>query len=484
MNKTPLFLSILLSLLLSGCFGSSSDSDVEVAEDVYQYVFVAEDGPLINLSVRDAVGVTATQSSPGEYRFNVAYTPVLPITFAGTEDSYQEIDGVDGFTQGDLPYRVSFRINYLSTFVNNSERTLFANPLTALIPESGIPSEGIAGLPETVFEAALLQGITSPPDTTITVNGEEKSLIEVVQESASLLTALQEGVIQRVSAENADSQALSRLILTDLSENSNGSGLESPDAFSNWVSSVMTSGLFEPVDQAALVAIGHQLASLAETIDLTGVDRDGESMIALVQQQLVMTDSVEAIEEKLTMTGLDTAQTGLGLGAQLAGAIESAGTFSDYLATLFLVPINIEPNGQSLVDDGVTGFGLTSSDDDQITLSGSGAFFDQMTLDYHIDVQGYGMAVTDTQAVIVTLNANVSNFFGQAASELNAVRLMVTCEFDSSADANPTDCGSEGAVLEYYAIATATEICQAGFATDMIDVIDTLNEGTLGCTTE
>ena len=127
-----------------------------------------EDGPLINLSVQ-AVGVAATQSSP-VVRFDV--TPGLPITFAGTDDSYQR-SMVLMDLPGDLPYRVSFRINYLNLCVIVSAR---ANPLTALIPESGIPRRN-CGFTRAVL-VTLLQGITSPP-TPITVNGEEKSLVKL-----------------------------------------------------------------------------------------------------------------------------------------------------------------------------------------------------------------------------------------------------------------------------------------------------------------
>ncbi|MDC2891380.1 hypothetical protein [Psychrosphaera algicola] len=146
MIKQCLFVLLAIGVL-QGC-SRPGHSEVEVDPEPFFYSFVAEDASLVGLLVSDSTGTVATEISPGVYQFGPDYLPTTPITFESKNlvepgASFQDIDE-DGLKSAtDINYNVGLEIAYIGSFSALGERTVFANPITALIPSTGIPLRGL-----------------------------------------------------------------------------------------------------------------------------------------------------------------------------------------------------------------------------------------------------------------------------------------------------------------------------------------------------
>lgn len=483
MIKQCLFVLLAIGVL-QGC-SRPGHSEVEVEPDPFFYSFVAEDASLVGLLVSDSAGTVATEISPGVYQFAADYVPATPITFKSknaTEPgvSFQDIDedGIRGAT--DFNYNVGLEIAYIGSFSALGERTVFANPITALIPSAGIPSSGIGGLPEELFQLAFLTGIAGAPTTTIELSdGIEISVNEVLSRTAVLITALQEGIVIL----EGDPQAavdVSIAVLAGFRDAAPTEGLADTTNFSI----AMQSAIESHVSQANRDRVMQLASSIGNTLAGTSGATFYEALILAVQHNVNSSSTVASILEKLTVQEFSRLDNGIQFAVKLANEIASSGGMSAFLDSLSIIPINVSGNGQSLVDEGVTDFNLELvTTTETIKLNAKDAFFDQSELTYYFDDDLYGVKVDADHAVLIALNANETNLLGAAQNGINSARLLALC-WNSVEQPNSTDtdvCGSENANLEYYALATQSEVCAADFDAAELAEINALNRQQISC---
>ncbi|MBU2881003.1 hypothetical protein KO525_15410 [Psychrosphaera sp. B3R10] len=483
MIKQCLFVLLAIGVL-QGC-SRPGHSEVEVDPEPFFYSFVAEDASLVGLLVSDSTGTVATEISPGVYQFGPDYLPTTPITFESKNlvepgASFQDIDE-DGLKSAtDINYNVGLEIAYIGSFSALGERTVFANPITALIPSTGIPSSGIGGLPEELFQLAFLAGIAGAPTTTIELSdGIELSIKAVLSRTAVLLTALQEGIVIL----EGDTQAavdVSIAVLASFRDAEPTEGL----ADITQLSIAMQSAIESHVSQANSDKVMQLASSIGNTLASTTDATFYEALILAVQQNVNASSTVASILEKLTVQEFSRLDNSIQFAVKLANEIAESGGMSAFLNSLSIVPINVSGNGQSIVDDGVTDFNLeliTSTE--TIKLNGSDAFFDQSELTYYFEDDLYGVKVDADHAVLIALNANETNLLGAAQNGINSARLLALC-WNSVEQPNSSDsdvCGSENANLEYYALATQSEVCAADFDAAELAQINALNRQQISC---
>lgn len=480
--KRGFMLMILLGVLV-GC-GKSGKSEVEVEPDPFHYKFVAEDAALIGLLVTDSAGTEATEISPGIYQFADDYEPVSPIKFMSanrteTGNSFQDLDGDGVRSSADISYDVALEIAYIGTFQALGEREIFANPITALIPATGIPSSGIAGLPEDLVALAFITGIEGAPTNLIEVtDGVEISIQQALSRAAALITALQEGIyIFEGKTENA--QDISRAILTGLRASEITSGLLDTSNFVDVAQSAIEASVAQENREKTL-----QLArSLGEVLMAVSDVQFYEALISMVKKKLTANSSVQNITSLITAAEFTRQDRGIQFAIRLAAEIEATGGMTNFLNSLSVVPINIGNNGQSLVDGGVSDFNLEfQTDTASIKINAMDAFFDQGVLTYYFEDDLYGLKVDADHALLIALNANEVNLLGAHEAGFDSVRLMALCWNDVEQSDDQLDvCGENNANLEFYGLATQDEVCNAQFDAAELAQINALNRQQITC---
>lgn len=481
--KRGLLLIIVLGFL-QGC-GRSGSSEVEEVEDPFQYKFVAEDGALIGLSVIDNSGTAATEVTPGVYQFAEDYEPVPPIKFVSQNrselgSSFQDLDSDNERTAADIDYNVSLELAYIGEFQAAGDREVYANPITALIPASGIPSAGIGGLPEDLLVFAFRLGIENAPTTGVTItDGVELSVKQVLSRTAALITALQEG-IYIIEGSNEAAGEISHAVLVGLRAAELSSGLLDTSNFS----SVAQSAIEASVSQANRDKV-MQLASSLGILLMTEFDvQFYESLILTVMRNVTADSSVEAIAGSLTAQAFKRNDLGVQYAIKLATDIAASGGMSAFLNGLSIVPIAIGNNGTSLVDDGVSDFNLELVEATaNVKINATDAFFDQVELQYYFADDLYGATVDTNHAVLMALNANETNLLGAHDQGFNSVRLLALCwhEVEQNNDENSEVCGTDNSNLEFYGLATEAEVCNAAFDEVELAQINALNRQQITC---
>ena len=480
-----LILLSLISTLVVGC-SKPGDSSVEEPPVVFTYSFVAEDARIVGLEVIDDSGTRATESSPGFYEFAASYEPALPISFLSQNDAdtavtFQDLDGDGQYSSADIRYNVGFEIAYIGSFSNSGERQLFANPLTALIPSDGIPADGIAGIPEGVLQEALLVGVDNASITeTVTLDdGTSVTYRQLIRRSVSVLTAIQESIVSAQGL-TASSKNTAKQFLAELRKSELNTGLnDTRDLIGNSADliDILTQDQ-SPVVNAVATQVGEIMATAGGN-DLTFF----ESLVLTVQKVVSPQVAASEVTSTLTLDATQATDNGVELAINLVEEIEQAGGLETFLASLVAVPIDIAPNGRSLVDNMVTDFNLElMADTGVVKLNATNAFFDQANFDYFFAQDVYAVKVDDNHAVMMVLNANATNWLGAAARDEGAARLLALCWNEIEQNEQSDDvCGANNINLEYYALATVAEICQADFDEILLAEINSLNRLQISC---
>jgi hypothetical protein len=483
-----LMLVLMLALLVQGC-SRPGKSTVKVEEDKFFYSFVAEDGALLGLSVTDSAEVAATETQPGVYQFAVGYVPTPPIRFVSRNQtepgsSFQDVNGDGQRTGADIDYNGMLEIAYIGNFTVNSEREIFANPLTALIPSNGIPSDGIGGLPQQVFEIAISNGVANAPTTEIQLSEDVVlSAKAIISRSVALISALQEGIFILEGA-GTEAMGILDLLSSNLRDANLTTGLANPTEFATAIQSSIESSVSQQ-NLDAVISLSQLLGTLVNESSTELVYH--EAMVKLVQDLVVVGASSADLTTLLTNSNLIMKNNSLVFSVKLEQEIAESGGLSTFLSSLRLVPIPIGENGMSLVDNSVSDFAMSLvTESSRIQMSAVDAFFDQTELTYYFEDDLYGAKVDDDHAILVTLNANETNLLGAAFEGTNAVRLLALCWRDvGSSEATNQVCGEENSNLEFYALATEEEICGSGFESLRDEVllahINQLNSSEITC---
>jgi len=484
---SQMFYLLIVVLLLQGCSRPGKTVVTPPEPDPFVYKFTAEDAKLVGLIVTDAAGVQATESEPGLYQFGANVTPQTPIRFltnniAQSGSSFQDIDGDGVLSAADIQYNVGFEISFIGNFSTSGDRQIFANPLTALIPASGIPSEGIAGLPEEVFEIAISQGVAAAPETLIQVSeGVEVPAKQLISQSVAILTAVQESII---STQGATEEALTAAInfVVELRDANLDKGLDNTQEFGNAAKAAIE--LAASAETAAVIvqvatSVGQIIADMpAEKVTYY------ESIILTVQKTVSNKSTVETVQETVNNDNFSANNNSLEFAVDLAEEIKASGGLTTFLDSLLVVPIAVGENGQSLVEQQVTDFNMEFVEQaGAVKLNAVNAFFDQFEMEYFIETDLYGVKVDDNHAVLATLNANETNLLGAAFEGINPARLMALCwnEIEQPNPETSDVCGNNNANLEFYALATNDEICAASYDEAMIAQINSLNRRQISC---
>ena len=477
---------LVIMFFMQGC-SRPGKTVVEPEPDPFNYKFKAEDANLLGLSVTDAAGNSATEIEPGVYQFAENLVPETPIRFvsnnlveAGT--TFQDVDEDGELSGADLMYNVGFELNYIGNFSTPGDRQVFANPLTALIPATGIPSSGIAGLPEQVFEIAISAGVAAAPETPVTLSGDvEEPVNQVISRSVAILTALQESIVI-TEGQNDVAQSAAVQLLTELTDANLESGLSDLADFTASVQAAVELTT-DPSRTAVVLQVATQVADMVSQTPATEVTFY-EAVIVSVQENVSTDSTVDSVTSTLTSESFSDNNNKLTFAVDLANNIEESGGFTAFLNSLNIVPIPVGDHGQSLVDLRVNDFNLEFlAESEKIKLNAKNAFFDQSELNYSFEADLYGVKVDDRHAVLMTLNANETNLLGDAFEGTNPARLLALCWQDAEVelDNNSNVCGVYNANLEFYALATSSEICAANYDGAMIEQINTLNRQQISC---
>ena len=288
---------LVIMFFMQGC-SRPGKTVVEPEPDPFNYKFKAEDANLLGLSVTDAAGNSATEIEPGVYQFAENLVPETPIRFvsnnlveAGT--TFQDVDEDGELSGADLMYNVGFELNYIGNFSTPGDRQVFANPLTALIPATGIPSSGIAGLPEQVFEIAISAGVAAAPETPVTLSGDvEEPVNQVISRSVAILTALQESIVI-TEGQNDVAQSAAVQLLTELTDANLESGLSDLADFSTSVQAAVELTT-DPSRTAVVLQVATQVADMVSQTPATEVTFY-EAVIVSVQENVSADSTVDSV---------------------------------------------------------------------------------------------------------------------------------------------------------------------------------------------
>ncbi|EWH11651.1 hypothetical protein DS2_02460 [Catenovulum agarivorans DS-2] len=446
----------LATLILAAC--SSSESAKDQVKN--QYTYVAEDALIIGLSVVDGDGNTATEIAPGEYQFAEGVTPVPPVEFASrnTDEqaflTFQDIDESGDLSEADIAYNVGFEMQFVpEADPATGQVALFANPIAALIPATGIPASGIGGLTQEIVQEALTKGVKAASTAPTTINGEVTTIKDVIAKTSAKLTAVQEAIVakegNKVSAGNKNSLNL----LKEAASSTNGS-LVSDTGLSDFLNSAINTLGLSTGDQELVKEAAKQIAL---TISASKVGSGTqkvlyESIIKVVQTKVKPTSSTQQITTSITTDAVKSSAEGLNTSIELAEQVKQTGGKAAFINSLLLAPV--PGNEGELLDNSVAGFEMTfNSASNQITLAATGASFDGLVLSYTPD-SGVYAGIAGNQAVFVSLSANAEFLSG---FDLANVRLMASCTFDFELGM----CGSDNQDMGIYPLATKAELCAA-----------------------
>lgn len=476
------WLVILAALVLAQGCSKANKTIVDETPDPFFYSFVAEDANIVGLVVTDNNGTVASESSPGVYEFAENYTPVTPITFVSNNlnvpgSTFQDIDGSGDRTNADIDYNVGFNLNYIGAFQTSDAREIFANPVTALIPANGIPSAGIAGLPESVLQAAFTDGVAGAADTIITLeDGTEISQRRLIARSSALITAIQEG-IAALNSDSTTGQSAALQLASELSDANLSVGLDDLTQFSTSAQSAIELSV-DSTQTELVVGLADAIAQiLVDSASFTFT----ESVILTVQKSVTSSFTLQDVAAFITAARTLANDRGVQFAVKLAQEIEASGGLDAFMQSLVIVPIDVGNNGMSLVDAQVNDFNMSYSEDDGVvTINAVNAFFHQAELQYFFEDDLYGAAVNELEAILISLNANETNFLGAASEGINSARLLAVCWRDSP-DENSAVCGEDNENLEFYALATVLEVCDAEYDSAFIAEINSLNRLDISC---
>lgn len=474
----------LFGLMVVGC-SKPGDSTVEPEPINFVYSFVAEDARIVGLLVTDRAGASATEVSPGVYEFAQSYEPELPITFASQNTSetavtFQDIDGNGEYGNADIRYNVGFEIAYIGNFDNAGQRQLFGNPLTALIPAEGIPSSGIAGVPEQVLQQALLAGVDNASEASVTLpDGTNISTRQLIKRSVALITSVQEAIVS-VQGQSSNSINTAKQLLIELRNADLSTGLDDPTDFV--VSAQDIIAILTQEDSAVVTQVAQQVGEILAS-EQGGNLSFFESLVLTVQQGVSPDSTSESVAANVSVNSAVATDNGVEFAINLVEEIEQAGGLAAFLNSLVLVPIDAGDNGKSLVDGQVSDFNLELlTDTTEVQLNATNAFFDDAVLEYFFADDLYGVKVDDNHAVLMTLNANETNLLGAASRGVNAARLLALCWNEIEQNEQSDDvCGVDNVNLEFYALATSEEVCQFGFDEVELAEINSLNRLQISC---
>ena len=477
-------LLLLVASITQGC-SRPGNTVVEVEPDPFNYRFTAEDAKLIGLQVTDAAGNTATEVEAGVYEFAQNVTPTTPIRFvsnnlAAAQSSFQDVDDDGELSSADLIYNVGFELNYIGNFTTSGERQIFANPLTALIPSTGIPASGIAGLPEQVFEIAIAEGVDAAPDNLISISDEVSLPAKtLISRSVVLLTALQESLVI-TEGQNAAAESAAIQLMTEIASAGLESGLGDLTGFASSMQNAI-----ELTADPSRAELSQTIASQIATMLIETAPEEisfYEALVATVQENVVPNSTIEAIFAELSTNKFKARVNKMAFSVKLANEIKASGGLATFMNGLFVVPIAVGDNGQSLVDNEISDFNLEFvAATGKVKFNANNAFFDQSELDYYRERDLYGVRVDAQHAVLVTLNANETNLLGAAFEGTNPARLMALCWSEGETEQDTDVCGANNVNLEFYALATNGEICAANYDGVMMEQINSLNRQQISC---
>ncbi|WP_143871012.1 hypothetical protein [Catenovulum sediminis] len=448
----------LVVLAISGLAAcSSSESAKEQVKT--QYTYVAEDALIIGMKVEDAVGNQATEISPGEYQFALGVVPTPPVEFRSqnTDENpfatYQDIDESGDLSEADLAYSVGFDMQFVPPANETTgQAAVFANPIAALIPATGVPANGIGGIPANVINEAINKGVKGAATTQIQINGEETTIKEVIAKTSAKITAIQEALVAKSGQKVSGGNTASIKLLQDASLSSVGSLTDDTkfaEFFDAAINNSATDNDTKDLLKQAAIQVGANIAAVKAAT--TGTQKVVfESIIKVVQQQVKTTTTSSQVANLIKSSTVTNSVKGINTSIKLAEEVKNSGGKAAFINSLLLIPV---PGTEApLIEDNVSGFELTfNATNNQIAMAATGAFFDGLNLTYDAASATY-FAVTGSQAVFVSLSAN-SQFLPGA--DIGNVRLMATCSFDFTTQT----CGANNQALGIYTLATKAELC-------------------------
>ncbi|WP_440906271.1 hypothetical protein ACMZOO_08585 [Catenovulum sp. SX2] len=446
----------LASLILAAC--SSSESAKDQVKN--QYTYLAEDAVIIGLSVVDGIGNTATEISPGEYQFAEGVTPVAPVEFTSRNTdtdaflTFQDIDESGDLSEADISYNAGFELQFVpEADPATGQVSLFANPIVALIPATGIPADGIGGLPQAVVQEALTRGVKAASTTSIELNGETTTIKDVIAKTSAKLTAVQEVIVAKeglkVSAGNKNSLNLLKQAI-----GSNTGSLVTDTGLSDFLAAAVDSLTLDNDSKDLVKEAAKQIAATIAASKLGSSTQKVvyESVIKVVQSSVRTTTTTQQVTTLITATTVKSSAEGINTSIKLAEQVQQSGGKTAFINSLLLVPV--PGNEGELITNSVAGFEMTfNATTNQITLAATGASFDGLVLAYNADSAVYA-GVSGNQAVFVSLSANAEFLSG---FDLGNVRLLASCTFDFDLGL----CGTDNQDMGIYPLATKAEFCAA-----------------------
>ena len=446
----------LASLVLAACSSSESAKD----QIKNQYTYVAEDALIIGLSVVDGAGNTATEISPGEYQFAEGITPTAPVEFTSqnTDEqpflTFQDIDESGDLSEADIAYNVGFEMQFVPTAdPATGQVALFANPIAALIPASGVPADGIGGLPQAVVQEALTKGVKAASTTSIELNGETTTIKDVIAKTSAKLTAVQEAIVAKEGVKVSAGNKNSLNLLKQAASSTTGS-LVTDIGLSDFLSSAVDS---LTLDSASKDLVKEAAKQIAATISASKVGASSqkvvyETVVKVVQSTVKPTTTTQQVTSSITTNKVKTSAEGINTSIKLAEQVKQTGGKATFINSLLLVPV--PGNEGELITNSVAGFEMTfNATSNQITLAATGASFDGLVLAYNAESAVYA-GVSGNQAVFVSLSANAEFLSG---FDLGNVRLLASCTFDFQLGT----CGADNQDMGIYPLATKAEFCAA-----------------------
>ncbi|KMT66063.1 hypothetical protein [Catenovulum maritimum] len=447
--------SLFLILLLNGL---SACSDSDSARKQINYSFVAEDAALIGLDVSDNAGNQATESSPGTYSFDAGVVPQPPVTFVTRNtdsepfNSFQDLDASGDLSEADIAYNVGFSLKFIPQ-INPDEAgitSVFANPITALIPAQGTTG-GLGGLNLSEVNSALSGG----------VKNADPVLQTKLQKIAAKITAVQEAIVAS-TGQKASKTNLTSINLLDRF-NLSSDTLTDDTKLNQLVDSALDSSGLSTESIQVVKATATQVGTNINKATSPTKGNLFESAIKLVQTEIKQTTTVAQVSSLISETKLLTALTQVVSGIDLAETVASSGGKEAFVASLLLVPPmdangDIFPQGNDVIQRGMSDFALSlNKTSNVITIADNGAYFSGagVQLSYSDTSKAYG-GISGNDAYAISLNA--IDLVGVEGYSLSQLRLISFCiDYDTSTQT----CGVNNQGQQSYALATKAEICSA-----------------------
>jgi len=456
-------------LTLSGCGGGgASAGSATLSASPLSTRILVQDANIVGAKVQDKSGALGTYLGNGYYEFIVGHTVVFPVSVRSQNSpatiascmpnsavtcnvanikTFQDLDNSGTWTAGDVIYNGSMDIQYAPQ--SGSGAIIYANPIVALIPSSGVPTAKL-GLTAAQISTAATANFTTAP--------------AAVKALGSQLAALQEVLVNV----GADPAAVS-LLLTNISTSS---ATTLTAAVQQAVNAIPPTTLFPapavaPAAADMYTAVGNIATAITGAM-ATSASTHYEAIVTVVQGAIPIKLSTQTSAQvmarlaaasptttpfnSITQTTYDAASTAI------QAAINLQNQFVANVNGSFIMPIyDIYTKavlGGTTTLDGLTKFSLTYNADHTITINGvnlAGApAIAGKTLTFDAGAQMYGFA-DPVSKLYIAISFN--------ASSLNGAKVLTYCNDYAGVTTTVPVCS-----LHYFALPTQADVCRFQFA--------------------